>query len=643
VSLHLSPFLHARAVDLLDRARNDVLDLAAAGARRLSSDDMVPRHIDAGIRRRRPPARHRMMPLLEMFAQVRPNLFFIQIGSHDGQQQDSLHDMVIRHNWAGIMVEPVPYVFQRLRRNYGHLQGITFENVAIGPVDGSVPFYHLPDTDDPERAGLPVWFDGLGSLRREVLVGHERYIPDIHERLVESTVPCLTFESLCRRNGVEAVDLLNTDTEGYDYEILKSVDFNRIRPKLIVYESAHLTGSEQADCVATLESFDYETLVYGLDTWCLNPDALAGSERKALLPTWRWLADAEKRRRPLATTRVLRSTARRLLGSDRSSPSAPPVALTDAEQRYLATGYDDSVPLPAGVSESLSETNPRLLGLRATYADLDLPAVRNSARAPGSAAGRAELAYFRGHDPQRGQPEHPRALALKLFVYMRHLEGRGGRPLLDALSEDGLFGCWTTEVEGYGTISRDLLDSVSEILFLDQQMDVLKRDRLRVLDVGAGYGRLAHRFVSAHPTLEDYCCVDTVPEATFVSEYYLHFRGCTPPARVVALDRVGEDLHPGSFDLAVSAHGLSTYSPAAIEWWSEQVARLEVPHLFVVSGEHDHDVSSCLRGAGYQETRREPAIDDVGLREMTMMRDEFSLFTREGAIVTAETSAVASA
>ena len=53
-----------------------------------------------------------------------------------------------------------------------------------------------------------------------------------------------------------------------------------------------------------------------------------------------------------------------------------------------------------------------------------------------------------------------------------------------------------------------------------------------MLDIGAGYGRLAHRMSAAFPQLEDYCCVDAVPESTFLSEYYLRHRGCTPPARV---------------------------------------------------------------------------------------------------------------
>ena len=575
------------------------------------------------------------MPLLETFAGLRHEVFFIQIGSHDGQQQDPLCDVLMRHEWAGIMVEPVPYVFERLRRNYGHLRHVTFENLAIGPEDGSVPFYHLADADDAGRPGLPIWFDALGSLRREVVLDHEEFIPDIRERLVETTVPCLTFGSLCHRHGVETVDILHTDTEGYDYEILRSVDFDRLRPKLIIYERKHLAGDERVGCVTHLESFGYETYSYGLDTWCLNPGALSESERSALLPVWRWIVERDGRSRPFAATSALRAAARRIVGP--ANPSlreelAPLFSLTESEQRYLENGYDDSLPLPPGAEDTLSDASPRLAELRRRYAALGSPVVLGDEP--------RELRYFRGDNLYAGhRHDPPRTMALALFVYMRYLKGRGGGQLLDTLSEDGLFGCWTTEVEGYGKISRELLDSVNQLLFLDRQLGVLNHDGLGVLDVGAAYGRLAHRMAGVHPALVDYCCLGAVPEATFLSEYYLSFRACWPPARVVALDRIEAELAPGSFDLAVIADKLSPVLPAASEWLARQLARLEVPYVVIVSANHDQglgqegdpghrDVLSDLEPVGYRLTLKEPAIADRAVREMVRIRDDFYLFAR---------------
>lgn len=641
----LDPFVRARGQELLDRARIDALTLASSVVRRASPrQEWTDRFDDLAVSWR-PPARHRMMPLLERFAEVCPIPFFIQIGAHDGTQQDPLRELILQHRWAGILVEPVPYVFGRLSRNYSHLPHIILENVAIGTEDGAVPFYHLADADDAGRPGLPIWFDALGSLNREVVMAHRRFIPDIDERLVETEVPSLTFETLLRRHRVEAIDVLLIDTEGYDAEIIRSIDFEHARPKILIYECVHLSGDDQKSALAKLQASGYESLRYGLDTWCLNMAALSSAERRALEPIWRWCVEADARKRPLLATRALRKAARVAVGSGPREPDWLDQAfgLSEAEQHYFEHGYDDSMPLPGGAAETLSVDNPRLLELKRTYARLEIPAVSHHMWSPERVARHVELRYFRGDNLYLWHyPEHPRAMALTLFLYMRYLESRGGGPLLHRLSEDGLFGAWTTEVAGYGKISRDLLDSVSEILFLERQLGLLTRDSVRVLDVGAGYGRLAYRMTAAHPGVVDYCCVDAVPESTFLAEYYLQFRRGAPPARVVPLDRVQTDLHPGDFDLAVNIHSFSECTLAAIDWWAQQLARLEVPYLFVVPNEAEgilsrevgggyHDAIPVLAAAGYHPIASEPVIEDAAIRELVRVHDNFYLFARNGA------------
>ena len=176
-------------------------------------------------------------------------------------------------------------------------------------------------------------------------------------------------------------------------------------------------------------------------------------------------------------------------------------------------------------------------------------------------------------------------------------------------------------------ISGDVLESVNELLFLQRQLDVLRTRDLRVLDIGAGYGRLAHRMTQAHDSLADYCCVDAIAESTFLCEYYLRFRGISPPARVVPLDQLGR-LEAGKFDLAVNIHSFSEMPLAAIEWWLSQLAGLRVPHLFVVrngaegmfSTEPDgtrRDLMPLFADAGYRLAAREPVIDDRAVREIT--------------------------
>jgi FkbM family methyltransferase len=208
--------------------------------------------------------------LLRAFAKAYPEAFFIEIGANDGKQHDHLRELIRRGSWSGIMIEPVPYVFERLRENIGEQEGIALENVAIADRDGPLPFYYLVEASPGERRQLPAWYHGIGSFSRDVVLGHAEYIPDIERRLVRTDVPCLTFDSLCQKHGVQGIDLLLIDTEGYDYTLIQSLDVAKHHPRLLIYEHFHLSPRDREACRAHVERQGYETMEEGFDTWCLD-------------------------------------------------------------------------------------------------------------------------------------------------------------------------------------------------------------------------------------------------------------------------------------------------------------------------------------------------------------------------------------
>lgn len=314
--------------------------------------------------------------------------------------------------------------------------------------------------------------------------------------------------------------------------------------------------------------------------------------------------------------------------------------LDERDRHFLTALVDDSVPLPPGTEDDLHPDHPRLAALRAAYATAE-PAVRTRSRwADERVAPWLDLTRFRGDNAYVWHyREDRRTSELKFLVYAQDVRRRDGAGLLDRLTEDGAFGCWTYDFEGLPRCSRDLLDSVNELLFLDDALGVLDGTCPRVLDVGAGYGRLAHRYVEACPDVEAYCCTDAVPESTFVCEHYLRHRGLVPPARTVPLTEVA-DLAPGAFDLAVNVHSWSECPQDAIGWWLDHLARLEVPHLFVVPNERSgfaslevdgsrRDYRPLIEGAGYRLTREEPAFADPAVRAALGVGDRHCLFTRE--------------
>jgi FkbM family methyltransferase len=245
--------------------------LAPAGSRRWRAGQQLAHRL-------RPQPRHQFEPLIALVAATRPTATFIQVGSNDGEQQDPLRSAILSRSWSGIMVEPVPYVFERLRANYGHLERLSLENVAIGAVDGTATLYHLAQARPDELASLPRWYDALGSFSRDVVRSHASYIPDIEDRIVETPVRVLRFDTLCRIHAIETLDVLHIDTEGHDYEILKLVDLEHLKPLVVIYEHIHLSPADAAACAALVARFGYESLTYGNDVWCLRIGEIASHE-----------------------------------------------------------------------------------------------------------------------------------------------------------------------------------------------------------------------------------------------------------------------------------------------------------------------------------------------------------------------------
>ncbi len=85
-------------------------------------------------------------------------VFFVQVGSNDGVQGDPIHDLVqSRKGWRGIFIEPIDFLFRRLRQNYGDSDRFVFENVAISTKRETKKFYYV--SEKAKELDLPYWHD----------------------------------------------------------------------------------------------------------------------------------------------------------------------------------------------------------------------------------------------------------------------------------------------------------------------------------------------------------------------------------------------------------------------------------------------------------------------------------------------------
>jgi hypothetical protein len=277
-------------------------------------------------------------------------------------------------------------------------------------------------------------------------------------------------------------------------------------------------------------------------------------------------------------------------------------------------------PLPGDAERYLRPDNPKLIELQQRYRAFDSDVTAPFIWTDGYVRPE-DITYFRGDNgwvwQVRGKNTNVLAYAVSLY-YLKSIDRFG---LLEKLVEDNSFGNFTFPIAGR-QVSRDLLDSITEIYFLDRHLGIGSRAGFRVLDVGAGYGRLAHRMVSALPGIERFICTDAVAFSTFVSEYYLRFRG-VEKALVVPLDEIDNTLRDHSVDLAINIHSFSECRTQAIEWWARLLSKHRVKNLMIVPNDTSerlltndgHDFLPLLERYGYRTVLKEPKFIDPVVQE----------------------------
>ncbi len=194
-----------------------------------------------------------------------PRMTFLQIGAYDGVGDDDLRELVTKHKLRGVLVEPQPAAFARLQQTYRNHPQLTLLQAAISETEGTRDLYCHKN-----QVSMAASFD------RQHLRKHS--IPD-HD-IVARPVPCHTVESALRAAGLANVDLLQIDAEGYDWPIMRSIDFTRIHPRIIRFEYRHMSDADADACVAHLAANGYRFILELNDIIAVHVES-AGSSAPA--------------------------------------------------------------------------------------------------------------------------------------------------------------------------------------------------------------------------------------------------------------------------------------------------------------------------------------------------------------------------
>lgn len=195
------------------------------------------------------------------------DVFMLQVGAMDGKTFDPIHEYVNRFGWGGLLVEPIEEFYKQLCATYAANPNMRFANVAIADHTGKTTMHRVA-AQHIDNNEVPKWARGVSSIynNRNALD-----FEAIRPYVVQQKVACTTLPDLLSQYEVATIDLLQIDTEGYDYRVLKQLDFEKYHPLVIHMEIVNLPPEEQAACKQLLDKQGYLHAKMGYDLLAISP------------------------------------------------------------------------------------------------------------------------------------------------------------------------------------------------------------------------------------------------------------------------------------------------------------------------------------------------------------------------------------
>jgi FkbM family methyltransferase len=154
--------------------------------------------------------------ILERIFERKARGVYVDVGAHHPLRFSNTH-LLYRRGWHGVNIDAAPgsmRLFHRLRPRDLNLE------VGIAATAEHRPFYVF---DEPA-------LNTFDAARAHSLDHPPYRITGIHE------VRCAPLASVLREHAISAIDLLTIDAEGYDFEVLQTLDWQATRPQVVLTE-----------------------------------------------------------------------------------------------------------------------------------------------------------------------------------------------------------------------------------------------------------------------------------------------------------------------------------------------------------------------------------------------------------------------
>ena len=167
---------------------------------------------------------------VDEFLQQKENGVFLDIGAHDGQSCSNTLFFEQFRNWTGICIEPGPEEFERLK----NFRKSICVNACVSNYDGESDFTYISGYSNM-LSGLSESYDDrhIGRIRGEI----QNYGGE--QRIIK--MPVFKLQTILDRYNILNIDFCSIDTEGSEFNIVKSIDFNKTKIKIFSIENNYQT------------------------------------------------------------------------------------------------------------------------------------------------------------------------------------------------------------------------------------------------------------------------------------------------------------------------------------------------------------------------------------------------------------------
>ena len=175
--------------------------------------------------------------LLSKYFGCRDDGFYVEVGAYDGLFASNTWGLAQR-GWHGLLIEPIPPLADKCRRNYARFERIQVLQVAAGDCQKAIPL-HLAGTLTTANSGVYKEYANVEWARRELTTG-----------LI--SVECRTLDQILTEQQIpRGFDLLVVDVEGFEAEVFAGFDLSTWMPKMLIVEllDTHpdLTSTQDSD------------------------------------------------------------------------------------------------------------------------------------------------------------------------------------------------------------------------------------------------------------------------------------------------------------------------------------------------------------------------------------------------------------